>query len=81
VQSYQIVIDLTDGNGNPSADTFHSTTTVTFTAQAGARTFIDIVPGASGVPVLSPHSAARSTALLVLPGRPSCTHTVMSEDP
>jgi aminopeptidase N len=48
VQSYQIAIDLTDGNGNPSADTFHSTTTVTFTAQPGAQTFIDIVPGPSG---------------------------------
>jgi aminopeptidase N len=48
VQSYQIHIDLTDGNGNPSTNTFHSTTTVTFTAQQGAQTFIDIVPGPSG---------------------------------
>lgn len=55
VQSYRIVIDLTDGNGNPSADSFHSTTTVTFTAQPGARTVIDMVPGPSG--------ALRSAAL------------------
>jgi aminopeptidase N len=48
VQTYDIVIDLTDGNGKPSTDTFHSTTTVTFTAQPGAQTFIDIVPGPSG---------------------------------
>ncbi len=48
LQTYDIVIDLTDGNGKPSTDTFHSTTTVTFTAQPGAQTFIDIVPGPSG---------------------------------
>ena len=55
VRSYQIVIDLTDGNGNPSTETFHCTTTVAFTAQPGARTFIDIAPGPSG--------ALRSAAL------------------
>jgi hypothetical protein len=33
------------------------------------------------VPILSPHSAAGSTALLVRPRRSSCTHTVISEDP
>jgi aminopeptidase N len=48
VQSYRVVLDLTDGNGNPGADTFHCTTTVTFTAEPGARTFIDLVPGAPG---------------------------------
>jgi aminopeptidase N len=48
VESYRIVIDLTDGSGNVSATTFHSTTTVTFTARPGARTFIDIDPGDSG---------------------------------
>ncbi len=48
LQTYDIFIDLTDGNGKPSTDTFHSTTTVTFTAQPGAQTFIDIVPGPSG---------------------------------
>jgi len=47
-QSYHIVIDLTDGTGKPSADRFHCTTTVAFSAQPGAPTFIDIVPGPSG---------------------------------
>ena len=48
VESYQIVVDLTDGSGNPSANTFRSTTTVAFTATRGAPTFIDIAPGAKG---------------------------------
>ena len=47
VESYRIAIDLTDG-GTVGATTFHSTTTVTFTARPGARTFIDIDPGDSG---------------------------------
>ena len=42
VDSYRIVLDLTDGNGAPSADTFRSTTTVEFSALAGADTVIDI---------------------------------------
>ena len=64
VQSYQIHIDLTDGNGNPSSDTFHSTTTVTFTAQQGAQTFIDIVPGPSG----ALHSAVLNNAAIDVTG-------------
>jgi len=64
VQSYQIHIDLTDGNGNPSTDTFHSTTTVTFTAQQGAQTFIDIVPGPSG----ALHSAVLNNAAIDVKG-------------
>jgi aminopeptidase N len=55
VQSYRIVIDVTDGAGNPGASTFHCVTTVTFTARPGARTFIDLVPGPAG--------ALRSAAL------------------
>ncbi len=42
VDSYRIVLDLTDGNGAPSEGTFRSTTTVTFDALAGADTAIDI---------------------------------------
>ncbi|WAC90202.1 aminopeptidase N [Mycobacterium sp. Aquia_213] len=48
VESYQILIDLADCNGASSTDSFHTTTTVSFTAQPGARTFIDMVLGASG---------------------------------
>jgi aminopeptidase N len=48
VESYQIVVDVTDGDGKPSTTTFRSTTTVTFTATPGERTFIDIAPGDSG---------------------------------
>lgn len=42
VEHYAITLDLTDGNGGPSEETFHSSTTVTFTAQPGASTVIDI---------------------------------------
>ncbi|TEA03771.1 aminopeptidase N [Mycobacteroides salmoniphilum] len=42
VQHYAITLDLTDGQGGPSEETFHSSTTVTFTAQPGAATVIDI---------------------------------------
>lgn len=38
VQSYAIALDVTTG-----AETFRSTTTVTFTARAGAATFIDAI--------------------------------------
>ncbi|WP_088944838.1 aminopeptidase N [Rhodococcus sp. 1168] len=41
--AYSIVLDLTDGSGNPSEKTFLSTTTITFAATAGASTFVDIV--------------------------------------
>jgi aminopeptidase N len=42
VDSYRIVLDLTDGNGGPSDRTFHSITTVEFDALAGADTVIDL---------------------------------------
>ncbi|MGL5443013.1 MAG: aminopeptidase N, partial [[Mycobacterium] stephanolepidis] len=42
VEHYAITLDLTDGDGGPSEETFHSSTTVTFTAQPGASTVIDI---------------------------------------
>ena len=43
VESYDIVLDLTDGGGKPSDRTFRSTTTVEFTAREGADTFIDVI--------------------------------------
>ncbi|HKC27955.1 MAG TPA: hypothetical protein VKB75_08070, partial [Jatrophihabitans sp.] len=43
VDSYDVRLDLTDGGGKPSDRTFRSTTTVTFTARAGAETFIDVI--------------------------------------
>ena len=46
VDSYRIDLDLTDGSGNPSERTFHSTTTVEFDATAGADTVIDIAADA-----------------------------------
>ncbi|MCV7029786.1 aminopeptidase N [Mycobacterium sherrisii] len=42
VDSYQITLDLTDGNGGPGDRTFRSTTTVVFDALAGADTVIDL---------------------------------------
>ena len=42
VDSYRIVLDLTDGNGGPGERTFHSSATVEFDALAGADTVIDI---------------------------------------
>ncbi|AUH69355.1 MULTISPECIES: aminopeptidase N [Gordonia] len=43
VQNYRIELDLTDGAGAPGTERFGSTTTVTFSATAGATTFIDLV--------------------------------------
>ena len=43
VAHYAIDLDLTDGSGAPGEKTFASTTTVRFTATAGASTFIDLV--------------------------------------
>ncbi len=44
IDSYDIVLDLTDGGGKPSERTFRSTTTITFTAaRAGSSTFIDVI--------------------------------------
>jgi aminopeptidase N len=45
VNSYQIVLDVTDGNGRPGQGTFRSTTTVEFDAKPGAHTFIDLIAG------------------------------------
>jgi len=43
VQSYDVELDLTDGQGAPGAGTFLSTTVVRFTSnQAGARTHLDL---------------------------------------
>ncbi|MGO9350570.1 MAG: aminopeptidase N [Mycobacterium sp.] len=42
VDSYQIDLDITDGNGAPGERTFRSTTTVEFDALAGGDTVIDI---------------------------------------
>jgi aminopeptidase N len=42
VDTYRIVLDLTDGTGAPGERTFRSTTTVEFSALAGADTAIDI---------------------------------------
>ncbi|KCK06396.1 aminopeptidase PepN [Mycobacterium tuberculosis TB_RSA131] len=42
VDSYQIILDVTDGNGAPGERTFRSTTTVVFDALPGADTVIDI---------------------------------------
>ena len=44
VDSYDVVLDLTDGGGKPSDRTFRSTTTVRFTAtRPGESTFIDVI--------------------------------------
>ncbi|MGH3026296.1 MAG: aminopeptidase N, partial [Gaiellaceae bacterium] len=44
VDSYDIVLDLTDSAGRPSERTFRSTTTVTFSAtRPGESTFIDVI--------------------------------------
>ena len=41
--AYRIDLDLTDGAGQPGETTFSSTTTITFGAQAGSSTFVDLV--------------------------------------
>ncbi|NIL78185.1 Aminopeptidase N [Rhodococcus sp. B10] len=41
--TYSIVLDLTDGAGNPSEKTFLSTTTIQFSATPGSSSFVDIV--------------------------------------
>ena len=45
VDNYRIDLDLTDGDGKPGERTFHSVTTVTFDALAGADTVMDIAAG------------------------------------
>ncbi|MDQ2636936.1 MAG: aminopeptidase N, partial [Actinomycetota bacterium] len=46
VDSYRIVLDVTDGDGKPGERTFRSTTTVEFDALPGAQTYIDIAADA-----------------------------------
>ncbi|NNG37134.1 aminopeptidase N [Nakamurella aerolata] len=46
VDSYQVTLDLTDGNGAPGQQTFDTTTVVRFKAKPGSSTVIDFV-GAS----------------------------------
>jgi aminopeptidase N len=44
VSSYDLFLDVTDGQGRPGAETFRSVTTITFSARtAGAETFVDLV--------------------------------------
>jgi aminopeptidase N len=43
VESYDVVLDLTDGGGKPSDRTFRSTTTISFRAREGATTFVDVI--------------------------------------
>ncbi len=44
VDSYDIVVDLTDGGGKPSERAFRSTTTIRFAAnRSGASTFLDLI--------------------------------------
>ncbi|QCQ91693.1 aminopeptidase N [Rhodococcus sp. SGAir0479] len=43
VDNYRIDLDLTDGAGRPGESTFRSRTTITFTATAGASTFVDLI--------------------------------------
>jgi aminopeptidase N len=43
VDSYDVVLDLTDGGGKPSDRTFRSRTTIRFAARAGAETFVDVI--------------------------------------
>jgi aminopeptidase N len=40
---YTVELDLTDGAGRPGTDTFGSTTTLRFAAEAGASTVVDII--------------------------------------
>jgi aminopeptidase N len=55
IDSYQIDLDLTDGNGQPGERTFRSITTVTFDALAGADTVIDIAADTVRSAVLNGH--------------------------
>ncbi|WP_137723842.1 aminopeptidase N [Prescottella subtropica] len=43
VDNYSVDLDLTDGVGRPGERTFRSRTTVTFSATAGASTFVDLI--------------------------------------
>src|ERR1700760_3670084 len=43
IESYEVVLDLTDGGGKPSDRTFRSTVTIRFTAEPGRSTFLDVI--------------------------------------
>ena len=44
VHSYDLFLDVTDGQGHPGEETFRSTTTITFDSRTpGAETFVDLV--------------------------------------
>jgi aminopeptidase N len=43
VESYDVVLDLTDANGGPSERVFRSRTVLTFQATAGRSTFVDVI--------------------------------------
>jgi aminopeptidase N len=45
IESYDVVLDLTDANGGPGEYSFRSRTTVRFAARPGASTFIDMIAG------------------------------------
>ncbi|KUI38862.1 aminopeptidase N [Mycobacterium sp. IS-1496] len=55
VDNYRIDLDLTDGAGAPGEKTFHSVTTVTFDATAGADTYIDIAADTVRAATLNGH--------------------------
>ena len=51
VSSYDLFLDVTDGQGHPGEETFRSITTITFDARTpGAETFVDLSPIASAPP-------------------------------
>jgi aminopeptidase N len=88
IDSYDVVLDLTDGNGQPSERTFRSTTTVTFTAaRAGSSTFIDVIADAintatlNGVPVdTSAYTTEDGLVLADLVGPDSTNTLVLDAD-
>jgi aminopeptidase N len=43
VESYDVLLDLTDGGGKPGERTFRSTTSIRFAASPQAETFVDVV--------------------------------------
>ena len=56
VNSYDVVVDFTDGGGKPSERTFHSTTTLEFDARReGSATFLDLVADAIRSVTLNGH--------------------------
>ncbi|WP_055400144.1 MULTISPECIES: aminopeptidase N [unclassified Mycobacterium] len=72
VDSYQIELDVTDGNGAPGERTFRSTTTVVFDALPGADTYIDLAAETVRAATLNGHeldvSGYDESAGIALPG-------------